>query len=38
VKLCTDEGIEGAGEATLGWKTRRIVVALEDLERVVVGC
>jgi galactonate dehydratase len=37
VKLYTDEGIEGVGEATLEWKTKTIVAALEDLERVVVG-
>jgi galactonate dehydratase len=37
VKLYTDEGIEGVGEATLEWKTKTIVAALEDLERVVIG-
>lgn len=37
VKLYTDEGIDGVGEATLEWKTKTIVAALEDLERVVVG-
>ena len=37
VKLYTDEGIEGVGEATLEWKTRTVVAALEELERVLVG-
>ena len=37
VKLYTDEGIEGVGEATLEWKTLTVVAALEELERVVVG-
>src|SRR5215468_10943230 len=32
VKLYTDEGIEGVGEATLEWKTKTVVAALEDLE------
>ena len=37
VKLTTDEGIEGVGEATLEWKTLTVVAALEDLARNVVG-
>ncbi len=37
VKLYTDEGIEGVGEATLEWKTLTIVSALEELERVLIG-
>lgn len=37
VKLYTDDGIEGVGEATLEWKTRTVVSALEELERVLVG-
>ena len=37
VKLLTDEGIDGVGEATLEWKTRTIVGALEDLERFIIG-
>lgn len=37
VKLYTDAGIEGVGEATLEWKTKTIVAALEELERVLVG-
>ncbi|MQW59685.1 mandelate racemase/muconate lactonizing enzyme family protein [Sinorhizobium meliloti] len=38
VKLYTDAGIEGVGEATLEWKTKTVVAALEELERVLVGC
>ena len=34
VKLYTDEGIDGIGEATLEWKTLAVVAALEELERV----
>jgi galactonate dehydratase len=37
VKLLTDEGVDGVGEATLEWKTKTIVGALEDLERFIVG-
>ncbi|QQA43512.1 mandelate racemase/muconate lactonizing enzyme family protein [Pelagovum pacificum] len=37
VKLYTDEGIDGVGEATLEWKTQTVVAALEELERVLVG-
>lgn len=37
VKLYTDDGIEGVGEATLEWKTLTIVAALEELERVLIG-
>ena len=37
VKLYTDEGIDGVGEATLEWKTLTVVAALEELERVVIG-
>lgn len=37
VKLYTDDGIEGVGEATLEWKTKTVVAALEDLERVLIG-
>ena len=33
VKLYTDEGIDGVGEATLEWKTLAVVAALEELER-----
>jgi galactonate dehydratase len=37
VKLYTDDGIDGVGEATLEWKTQTVVSALEELERVLVG-
>ena len=37
VKLYTDDGIDGVGEATLEWKTKTVVSALEDLERVLIG-
>ncbi len=37
VKLSTDDGITGVGEATLEWKTLTIVAALEELERVLIG-
>lgn len=37
VKLYTDDGIDGVGEATLEWKTLTVVAALEELERVLIG-
>jgi galactonate dehydratase len=38
VKVETDEpGLYGWGEATLEWKTRTVVGAIEDLSRFVVG-
>ena len=37
MKLYTDEGIDGVGEATLEWRTKTVVAALEELERVLVG-
>ncbi|MBB3456943.1 galactonate dehydratase [Rhizobium sp. BK313] len=37
VKLYTDEGYEGVGEATLEWRTKTVVSALEELERVLIG-
>lgn len=37
VKLYTDDGIEGVGEATLEWKTEAVVSALNELERVLIG-
>ncbi|RUT28596.1 mandelate racemase/muconate lactonizing enzyme family protein [Arsenicitalea aurantiaca] len=37
VKLYTDDGIEGVGEATLEWKTLAVTAALEELERVLIG-
>ncbi len=37
VKLYTDEGIEGVGEATLEWKTETVVGALSELKRYLIG-
>ncbi len=37
VKLYTDDGIDGVGEATLEWKTDAVVAALGELERAIVG-
>jgi galactonate dehydratase len=37
MKIYTDAGIDGVGEATLEWKTKTVVAALEELERVLVG-
>jgi galactonate dehydratase len=37
VKLLTDSGISGLGEATLEWRTRTVVAALEEVERVLIG-
>jgi galactonate dehydratase len=37
VKLYTDAGIDGVGEATLEWKTLAMVAAIEELERVLIG-
>ena len=37
VKIYTDDGFEGVGEATLEWKTLTVVAALEELERVLIG-
>jgi galactonate dehydratase len=37
VKLTTDDGIVGWGEATTEWKTRGVVGAVEDLAVLVVG-
>jgi galactonate dehydratase len=37
VKLYTDDGIDGVGEATLEWKTLAVVSALQELERQLVG-
>src|SRR5918994_1276159 len=37
VKLYTDDGIDGVGEATLEWKTLAVVAGLEELERQLVG-
>jgi galactonate dehydratase len=37
VKVTTDEGLVGWGEASLEWKTRAVVGAVEDLAVLVVG-
>ena len=37
LKLYTDSGIDGVGEATLEWKTQAVVAALGELERALVG-
>jgi galactonate dehydratase len=37
VKLYTDSGIDGVGEATLEWKTTTVVSALQELERRLIG-
>lgn len=37
LKIYTDDGIDGVGEATLEWKTETVVAALNDLARVLVG-
>jgi len=37
VKIITDQDIYGWGEATVEWKTRAVVGAIEDLKPLVVG-
>ncbi len=37
VKVATDEGLTGWGEASLEWKTRAIAGAVADLEPLVLG-
>src|SRR5689334_12961382 len=37
VKLYTDAGIDGVGEATLEWRTKTVTAAVEELERFLVG-
>jgi len=38
VKVCTDQdGLYGWGEASLNWKTKTVVSAVDDLSRMVVG-
>ncbi|HTJ58704.1 MAG TPA: mandelate racemase/muconate lactonizing enzyme family protein [Devosiaceae bacterium] len=37
LKLYTDAGIDGVGEATLEWKTLAMLATLEELERVLIG-
>jgi galactonate dehydratase len=37
VKVQTDEGMVGWGEATVEWKTRAVVACVEDFETLLVG-
>ena len=37
VKLYTDSGIDGVGEATLEWQTKVVVAAIEEAERALIG-
>jgi galactonate dehydratase len=37
LKIYTDAGVEGLGEATLEWKTLAVVAALAELERALIG-
>ena len=37
VKVSTDEGIVGWGEATVEWKTRAVVGCVEDYRTLLVG-
>jgi galactonate dehydratase len=37
VKLYTDAGLDGVGEATLEWRTKTVLAAVEELERFIVG-
>src|SRR5882757_3369411 len=37
VKLYTNAGIDGVGEATLEWRTKTVTAAVEELERFIVG-
>jgi galactonate dehydratase len=37
VKLDTDEGLVGWGEATVEWKTRAVVACVEDLASLAIG-
>ncbi|UEM07525.1 galactonate dehydratase (plasmid) [Skermanella rosea] len=37
VKIATDQGLHGWGEATLEWKTRAVVGAIEDLKPILLG-
>jgi len=37
LKLYTDSGIDGVGEATLEWKTETVVGALNDVARLLTG-
>ncbi|QQP92785.1 hypothetical protein IGS68_30520 (plasmid) [Skermanella sp. TT6] len=38
VKIATDQGLYGWGEATLEWKTRAVVGAIDDLKPILLGC
>ncbi len=38
VKVLTDEGISGVGEATLEYREKTVISAIEDLSRTVIGC
>ena len=38
VKVLTDEGIGGVGEATLEYREKTVIAAIEDLERTLIGC
>lgn len=37
VKVTTDAGIDGVGEATLEWRTATVVAAVGELERAILG-
>ena len=37
LKIYTDDGIDGVGEATLEWKTMAMVATIEELERALIG-
>lgn len=37
VKIFTDEGIHGVGEATIEWKTNAVLGAFQDLKPYVIG-
>ena len=37
VKVITDEGVYGWGEATVEWKTRAVVGAIDDIKPLLIG-
>ena len=37
VKVYTDSGIDGVGEATLEWRAKTLIAAIEELERRLIG-
>ena len=37
VKVITDDDIYGWGEATVEWKTRAVVGAIEDIKPLLIG-